>query len=431
MVALTAAEKTAFTSFLKTKRQQKGLSGPVVDALVAYFAAKGTPVNEVATAVPHGASATEVEELRDVWKEFAVAAGITDVPDINSVGRWITAPEGPGRSARAGKAAAVADVLVRKGLAVDRETEQAIHGALVAADKGELDSQCSCVEVIWVLYTGQSPGEEDRTWFEEKRAASIMARDGLYPRVDIRAAKSYSKQHVATSMATLERALIKDKSGGLWASYYLSTINKLQNLGYSAAVARFIGVCGFAKRMSQNQVQRELDFLYNYFFEEYRGCGMPVEQCTTCALTLGVPVDKQLTVPEEDVLYRQQQHLMGHWAGPRGMQAQYAGAEAQQQAQIQQLQSQLQQWQYWQHQQQGQQQPWGAPPVQPTQPEDPPGPDKSGCSFCGSKAHDIEKCSEMHKARADRKKVKQAEKKILEEAQKAAREAAALGGAPP
>ena len=59
MVALTTAEKAAFTSFLKTKRQQKGLSGPVVDALVEYFAAKGTPVNEVANAVPHGASATE------------------------------------------------------------------------------------------------------------------------------------------------------------------------------------------------------------------------------------------------------------------------------------------------------------------------------------------------------------------------------------
>jgi hypothetical protein len=65
----------------------------------------------------------------------------------------------------------------------------------------------------------------------------------------------------------------------------------------------------------------------------------------------------------------------------------------------------------------------------------PPGNDSVDCAFCGSKSHMIDKCTEMHKARGSFRTSKKAEKKLLEDAQKAAKAAAdaaaAAQGQPP
>ena len=436
MPALSDAQTAAYTAFLKGKRESYSLTEEVVTKLAAWFKTKGVPVNERRTALAHGASALDKEELMDEWKEFAVAAGLEDTPDINSVGRWISKPAGPGRSARSGKAAAVADALARSGIDLDRDTELAINNALVEADKGVLEAQCACVEVIWVIYTGQSPGVEDKEWFDEMRAASIMAQGK--PKVDIRGAKSYAKKLSTTTMVVLERALLKDKTGMLFSQYYNSTIEKLNQLGYTAAATRFISVAGFAEKCSNGQPALKLQFLYNYFFDEYVGMGMPVEKCHTCALTLGVQqtVERKLTVPEEDLAFRQQ--TLGGWAGQSinigSMQQHYAGQHGQDpqmlqmSAQMQQMQTQLQQWNLWAAAQQSGQQPPGDDGSAGGGSAKPP-PTVDVCTFCNSKGHLIDKCSEMHKARADNKASKKAAKKALEDAQKAAAAAAAAGGA--
>jgi ferredoxin len=447
MVALNAGEKAAMLAFLKSRRGDKELkSDDIVSKLLDYFAAKGQSVANVEKDVEPGASAAVVEDLAQIWREYAEAAGIDDKPDIMKVGRWISTPEGPGRSLRSGKAGAVADVLSRQGVVLTREQEFAVASALLHVDKGEMESQCKSVGVIWIIWTGQSPGEDERNWFEEKRAAAIMLYNGEQPRVDIRNCKSYSKQLAATTMVTLERALIKDKTGKLWLEYYESTLSKLQNLGYTAAASRFLKVVSFANKVSKGQVALTLEYLYNYFMVEYIGCGMPYEQCNTCALMLGVSPEKQLTVPEENALYHAAVASHGGWHAPSMMQHYYPQQQQQQQQpavggmamRLQHLEAQLQQWNVWAQQagtapmQQQQQQ-------QQQQPPDAGGGSSSGdgppqaevCEFCGSKQHITGRCTEMHKARASFRLSQKAEKKILEEARKLAKERAEAAGAQP
>ena len=362
----------------------------------------------------------------ETWREYAVAAGVTDVPSINLVGRWIAKPEGhSARSARSGKVAAIADILARHGHVIDRETEAHVMKALVNVDKGATEEQSACVEVIWIIYTGQSPGVEERAWFEEKRAASVMVTDGQQPKVDVRRCKGYYKELAANSAVTLERALFKDRTGMAWSLYYQEKLGMLQNLGYGAAASRFMKVCSFAKKVSKGVIEHELEYLCSYFFDEYLGCGMPVEQCHTCALTMGTIAAKKLTVPLENEAYQQQAYAAAQMQMSFGRQQPMQGQayDPALAARLQHAEAALQQWNMWsQHQQQA-----GPSTSQLGQPPPPTTPPQAGgeeCAFCGSKAHITDRCSEMHKARGVFRTSKKAEKKALEEAQKAVNAAA-------
>ena len=55
-------------------------------------------------------------------------------------------------------------------------------------------------------------------------------------------------------------------------------------------------------------------------------------------------------------------------------------------------------------------------------------PQAEACEFCGSKQHITGRCTEMHKARAAFRVSQKAEKKILEEARKLAKERAEAVG---
>ena len=84
-----------------------------------------------------------IEEWVEEWKDYARSAGLTDVADINNVGRWIKEDLSlRSEGLRAGKAAAVADALARKGFRLDRASELAIDAALAAADAGDAVAQC-------------------------------------------------------------------------------------------------------------------------------------------------------------------------------------------------------------------------------------------------------------------------------------------------
>ena len=48
-----------------------------------------------------------------------------------------------------GRAAAVTDALVKKGIAVDRPTEMAVAAALDVVDRGEAEAQYRSVHTVW------------------------------------------------------------------------------------------------------------------------------------------------------------------------------------------------------------------------------------------------------------------------------------------
>ena len=83
-----------------------------------------------------------------------------------------------GAGLRTGKAYTVADALASKGFTIDRAAELTISAALAASDAGDARAQCRAVEVVWLLYLGQSPGDDDRKLFEEKR--EVPARGGVW-----------------------------------------------------------------------------------------------------------------------------------------------------------------------------------------------------------------------------------------------------------
>ena len=130
---MSAAEKAALDAFFKGKRGERVLIEPVAVALRDYFAAKGTTLPELATARP--VDPTKVQDFQDEWSDAAAAAGVSDRLDARNVVRWIMEDVGGGLatgSSRLGKAAAIAEALVKKGLAVDRVAEMAIQRAGVA-----------------------------------------------------------------------------------------------------------------------------------------------------------------------------------------------------------------------------------------------------------------------------------------------------------
>ena len=142
MAPVGAAEKAALDAFFKGKRGERALIEPVAEAIRDYFANKGTTLTELSTARP--VDPTRVQDFQDEWADAAAAAGVTDRLDSRNVVRWIMEDSGPtvDGGTRLGKAAAIADALVKKGIAVDRTAELAIATAIAEADAGDMRSQC-------------------------------------------------------------------------------------------------------------------------------------------------------------------------------------------------------------------------------------------------------------------------------------------------
>ena len=424
---LDAAEKLALKQFLSKKRATREVRDLTVTKLVAYFGARGQSVLVLPVAPPHGVKA--MSAWVDEWKEYAKDAGVDNEPDINNLARWFEEDEHASSGVRTGKAAAVADALLRQGVPVTRDTELAVASALVAAEQGEAAAQHRDVGSVWVIYTGQSPGEEERAWFADQRAAKVvgLGNDDQDPKVDIRMCKTYYKQHSSTSVDTLERALLKDRSGATWARYYQSTIETLQQVGLHHASRRWIEVCGWAKRQYAADLKSELAYLAFYFFERHLGKGMPEVMCMMSALQVAAPTGVQaaaslkLTVPSENDEH--QSAMLGpnasygsHGAGGSGPSSQQQLYEAQQ-LEMNRLRHELGRWQVWGNQPQGgmqqqyghqqQQMPvpgmqWAGQQYQQQPP--PPQQEEKHCEFCGSDKHTIQDCHKMHKKRAELRK---------------------------
>ena len=319
MAPVSAAEKAALDAFFKGKRGERVLIEQVADALILYFANKGTTLAELATIRP--SDPTRLGDFQDEWLDAAKAAGITDTLDAKNVVRWISEESTVAArdGSRLGRAAAVADALTQKGIAIDRAASLAIATALAAADAGDTASQCRDFVVIWLIYTGQSPGDEERRLFQEKRMACTV--EDKDPIVDIRMFKSYVKQLSTTAVPTLERAL-REPTGRMWADYYAKVLRLLDENGYVHASKRWMAVTNYAKKVSSGDFNRERRYLQLYFFEEHLGRGMPEDRCTLAALQIASldpaqPVPQLApTVPSDVRTLEDQMALLGQCSQP-------------------------------------------------------------------------------------------------------------------
>ena len=291
MAPLGDPEKAALRAWLQEKRQDRKLRAEIVTSLLTYFTARGTGLDDLGTSPPPAATPEDLEDWLQDWAEYAKSSGLTDSADVRAVQMWVKrSGRAEDAGTRSGNAAAVADALTKRGLVLDRDAEHTIANALLKANQGARAAQCRDVAVVWILYTGQSPGEDDRAWFAERRNEAAMrgSSDGMDPRVDIRKAPSYGEQHRRTTILTLERAL-RDFTGSGWENYYGEVVQMLQQEGFGEAALVLIALDAYARGQYLNDVKRRLQFLWLYFFEEHKGRGLPTDKCAVCALKMAVP----------------------------------------------------------------------------------------------------------------------------------------------
>ena len=339
MTAVSTSERAALESFFQGRRGNRVLIRSSSSMLTAYFADKGTTLRELPTARPPDAK--ELGAWAEEWTDAAEVAGIDDKLDVRNVGRWIVEEDLSVRTGglRSGKAFAVADALTKRGFTVDRSAELAISAALATADAGDARAQCRSVEVIWLLYLGQLPGEEERTLFQEKRAAS--AREDVDPTIDIRLFKAYYKQLTATSVPTLERCL-KDKSGQMWRTYYGEKITQFNENGFNHATSMFIQVVGYAREIAAGHFEFERRYLLYYFYRAHLGRGMPEPRNDAAAhmARSNASLDDVLGPKSPAELLADERAAMGQWSHsgfgyggygpPAGLQGSFNMGQAQQ-----------------------------------------------------------------------------------------------------
>ena len=284
---LSTTDAAAVEGFLRSRRGTRELRDHVVTSLLTYFTATNQLLRNLPTTPPPRED--QASGWLEEWRDYAGDAGLTAASDVNNVVRWIQDADSSGdpSSQRAGKAAAVATALVRQGIAIDRAGEMAIASAITTVEQGELTQQCRSVEVVWILYTGQSPGEEARAWFKGQRQ-SVLGQAGDDPKVDVTLFRQYAKQLSTTTVVTLERALstLGDPVGMRWLRYYQRVLDMLQQLGYNLAAIMFTKVVGYAKEQTLGDVAREKAFLRHYFFEVHLGKGLPIEKCHETAIAM-------------------------------------------------------------------------------------------------------------------------------------------------
>ena len=207
--------------------------------------------------------------------------------DARNVVRWIMEDVGGGSAAgssRLGKAAAIAEALVKKGLAVDRVAEMAIATAIAEADASDVKSQCRDVAVVWIIYTGQLPGDDERRLFSEKRMACMV--EDKDPLIDVRLFKSYGKQHTTTTVPMLERAL-REQTGRIWQDYG-ALVGRLLRMNVVSRMHPSVrSKSAITPRRSQEETRlAKRRYLQIYFFEENMGLGLSEEKCMAAALQI-------------------------------------------------------------------------------------------------------------------------------------------------
>ena len=97
------------------------------------------------------------------------------------------------------------------------------HALKISGSAGDKRAQAeSCVAVL-VAYMGESPGDEARSWWDEREKALVGGK-GI---IDIRKMTAYQKLHSKTSCVTLERALLSKASSNDKLRRYVRSVEKI------------------------------------------------------------------------------------------------------------------------------------------------------------------------------------------------------------
>ena len=238
----------------------------VQDKLIAYFAGRGEAVIDL----PVDVDVNDKDSWRSEWKLIATSAGIDDDVDVARLVMWLEKrAAGPTGVKSTGVAAKALETLETHGVTLSPAVISDLEKNLALGEAGEAAAQCTSCLTVGILYLGTpfEPEDEDR-WL---RLHGALAPGGG-GQIDVCRFPGYISLMSRSANLTMERAL---KSQVMWDQYYSETLDHLESNGVPKAARMLHNVVMQCARQAQSSEVKKRDFLRGYFFDEFRGIGMP------------------------------------------------------------------------------------------------------------------------------------------------------------
>jgi hypothetical protein len=267
MAPLGDAAKAAHTALWAQRHGGRVLGQERVQAkLVEYFAGRGEAVVDL----PVDVDVNDKAGWQGEWKLIAASASIDDAVDVDRLIKWLEKrSSGPSGVKSTGVAAKALETLESHGVVLSASIISDLEKNLALGEAGDAAAQCTSCLTVGILYTGApfEPDDEER-W---QRLFGSLAPGGG-GQIDVCRFPGYISLMSKSANLTLERAL---KSQPLWDQYFTETLDRLESHGVPKAARMLHNVVMQCGRQAQSNEVKKRDFLRGYFFDEFRGLGMP------------------------------------------------------------------------------------------------------------------------------------------------------------
>jgi hypothetical protein len=264
------AAKAAHAAFWAAKHGRVLAKDLVQDKLLAYFAGRGEALVDLPTDVDTDDSTSWQSE----WETIAKSAGITDEVDIGRLVQWLRKrAAGPSAGKAVGAAGRALETLETHGITLSAAVVSDLEKTLSSGEAGDIVAQSTSCLCVALIYVGKpfEPDDAER-WQRLHSGLSPTSAAMGGGQIDICQFESYILLQKRSNHLTLERAL-KTKAG--WEEKFDSTLNLLQSHGLTGAVTMWHMVARQAVQQARDNEKKQRAYLYQYFFHEYLGLGMP------------------------------------------------------------------------------------------------------------------------------------------------------------
>ena len=248
-------------------------------ALLGYFTDHDMDVDSV----HYDVDRTDEDGWEAEWAAYIEDAGLTGKAPKVRVVRFLRARADSGAADKAynGRAKGVVTLLKDKGITLSDGTVSELERVLIMSEAGDIQQQATCIEVIWLIYLGELPSESVAKWYRDQRR--IMTDMGAMTPVELRNHPEYKACIKDSTTPVLERVLSSWTSTGYtsWMQYYHLTKQRLHGHGFPLACRRLEAVFAVPEEQfcaAENGKTLIRKYLWNIFFSEWMGLGLPMER---------------------------------------------------------------------------------------------------------------------------------------------------------
>ena len=289
---LATLEEDALKGLFRQVYGRHSIRAQCQPMLVRYFAGRG----ETLGVLPLTPDASDLDAWTMEWTTYAKGAGLADEADQLRLINWLKAKiaRPDAHSGFSSSVKLVTSTLLEDGVTLTAAQQAKLDKRLLDGEKGDEESQCVCADTCIILHLGRAATTEEREEWSLQFEAMGGKGGGV---VEIERFTSYIKLHDKTGaeVITLSRALKSELNYSRWLS---ATIRKLQAARLPLAALRLSKVDSVIAWQTKRVWARRAEFLYEYFFEEYKGLGLPTDKPLASSLSAVL----NHTMPEEATL---------------------------------------------------------------------------------------------------------------------------------